>query len=147
MMNKSVKPVSRTGFWALSRSLFRSPRAATAVEFALVTPVFLIMVIGIFEMSRAMWIKSSMQYAAEETTRYAIVNSSATTTDLEAYATTALSNSGMKISGASFIATLTVSGTITFIQVTGTYSFSSLVPLVPFPDVTLSVKSRIPRST
>ncbi len=73
--------------------------------------------------------------------------SEVTTAELETYADTALGNSGMQISGASFTVTLMVSGTVTYIQVTDSYSFSSLVPLVPFPDVTLSVKSRLPRST
>ncbi len=127
-------------FW----SVFVCRKAATAVEFALVAPVFLMMVIGIFEMSRAMWIKSSMQFAVEETTRHAIVNSSATASDLAAYALSELGSSGMNLSGASFSATLTVSGTITYVDIQGSYVFSSMVPLVPFPDVTLTAKSRVP---
>ncbi|MBT4890097.1 MAG: pilus assembly protein [Rhodospirillales bacterium] len=140
-MNKIISKLSKfTGV----RGLFRSRRAATAVEFALVMPIFLIMVIGIFEMSRAMWIKASMQFAAEETTRYAIVNTGETTATLETYALAELGNSGMNISGASFTATKTVSGSITYVDVSGTYTFSSMVPLVPFPDTVLSAKSRVP---
>ncbi|MBI1986167.1 MAG: pilus assembly protein [Rhodospirillales bacterium] len=44
-------------------------RGATAVEFAIVAPLFLAMMVGVFELSRAMWIKASMQYAVEETSR------------------------------------------------------------------------------
>jgi Flp pilus assembly protein TadG len=129
------------------RHFIGNRRAATAVEFALVSPIFLIMIIGIFEMGRAMWIKSSLQYAVEETTRYAIVNTSATTTELSNYALAELSDIGMNITGASFTATQSVSGSITYISITGSYTFSVLVPLVPFPDTVLSAKSRVPIST
>ena len=61
---------------------------ATAVEFALFVPLFLLMTIGIFEVGRALWVKSMMQYAVEETTRYAMVraSSSYSASDLQTYA-------------------------------------------------------------
>ncbi len=61
---------------------------ATAVEFALIVPIFLLMTIGVFEIGRALWVKAMMQYAVEETTRYAMVraSSSYSATDLETYA-------------------------------------------------------------
>ena len=128
------------------RRLAGSRRGATAVEFAMVAPIFIIMVAGVFEMGRAMWIKSSMQYAVEETTRYAIVNTSASTSTLATYASTAYSSSGNSISGATFAATQTTVSGITYISITGSYDFTVIIPLVPFPDVTLSAKSRIPIS-
>jgi len=112
----------------------------------MVAPIFLIMVIGVFEMGRAMWIKSSMQYAVEETTRYAIVNTSATTSALASYASTAFSASGINITGVNFAATQQTTGGKTYVTITGTYAFSVIVPLVPFPDVTLNAKSKIPIS-
>ncbi len=137
----------RKKFCLFDRSLADSRSGATAVEFALVAPVFLIMAIGIFEMGRAMWIKSSMQYAVEETTRYAIVNPTASATTLQTYATSTLTDMGFGYSGGvTFTATETSSGGVTYKQILGTYSFSVLVPLVPFPDVTLNAKSRVPVS-
>ena len=128
------------------RRIRRSQRGATAVEFALVAPIFLIMVIGVFELGRAMWIRASMQYAVEETTRYAIVNTSATTSALATYAASAYSSSGINISGATFSATQATTSGITYVTITGSYDFSVIVPLVPIPDITLSAKSRIPVS-
>lgn len=133
--------------WNPVDRLLVSRCGATAVEFALIAPIFLIMVIGIFEMGRAMWIKSSMQFAVEEASRYAIVNPTATTSTLETQATTALTDMGVGFSGdVTFTATEIVSGSRTFKQILGSYSFTVLVPLVPFPDVTLSAKSRVPVS-
>jgi len=128
------------------KKLAASRRGATAVEFAMVAPIFIIMVAGVFEMGRAMWIKSSMQYAVEETTRYAIVNTSASTSTLATYASTAYSSSGNSISGATFAATQTTVSGRTYILITGSYDFTVIIPLVPFPDVTLSARSRIPIS-
>jgi len=136
------------------QTLFRNPfrrfinsrKGATAVEFALIAPVFLIMVIGVFELGRAMWIKASMQYAVEETTRYAIVNTGASTSTLAAYAQSAYSSSGINITGATFNASQATSGGKTYVTITGSFNFSVLVPIVPMPDVTLSAKSRIPIS-
>ncbi len=114
---------------------------ATAVEFAIVAPLFLVMVYGVMEVGRALWIKSTMQFAVEETTRYAMVNTSASTSTLVTYAYTKLS--GMNSTGITFTATLTT-GTPNFMTVAGTYDFTALVSLVELPDFTLNASSRVP---
>jgi Flp pilus assembly protein TadG len=40
-----------------------------AVEFAMIIPVLLLLIIGIFEFGRAYWIQNTLQYAAEQTAR------------------------------------------------------------------------------
>lgn len=49
-----------------------SQRGQNVVEFALVIPMFLTVVVGIFEMGRAAWIFASVYTASREATRYAI---------------------------------------------------------------------------
>jgi hypothetical protein len=49
-------------------------RAQALVEFALVMPVFLLLVTGIFDVARAVWQENTLAYAAREGTRYAIVH-------------------------------------------------------------------------
>ncbi len=49
-------------------------RAQSLVEFALVLPIFLLIVTGIFDVARAVWQENSLAYAAREGTRYAIVH-------------------------------------------------------------------------
>jgi Flp pilus assembly protein TadG len=49
-------------------------RAQALVEFALVLPVFLLLVTGIFDAGRAVWQENTLAYAAREGTRYAIVH-------------------------------------------------------------------------
>jgi len=124
------------------RSFLACCRGATAVEFAIVAPLFLTMMVGVFELSRAMWIKASMQYAVEETSRYALVNTSFSAATLQTYAESKLSDAGVGTTGMSF--TITADGTVADIQVS--YSFETLTSLLPFPSLTLTAKSRVPLS-
>ncbi|MGR0158900.1 TadE/TadG family type IV pilus assembly protein [Paenarthrobacter nitroguajacolicus] len=56
----------------------RAPRerGAVAVEFALVLPIFLLLVLGIFEFGRAFNIQISLSEAAREAARYAAIHQS-----------------------------------------------------------------------
>jgi hypothetical protein len=60
-----------------ARRFFREDdRAQALVELALVMPIFLMLVTGIFDVSRAVWQENTLAYAAREGTRYAIVHGS-----------------------------------------------------------------------
>lgn len=65
-MRKQKDP-KRSHFGARRREL-----AQNIVEFAIAAPVFLSMVIGIFEFSRALFVLASVYTAAREAVRYAI---------------------------------------------------------------------------
>lgn len=53
-------------------------KGAVAVEFALVLPIFLVLVLGIFEFGRGFNIQISLSEAARESARYAAVHSMST---------------------------------------------------------------------
>ncbi|WP_347108045.1 TadE/TadG family type IV pilus assembly protein [Paenarthrobacter sp. S56] len=54
----------------------RKEAGAVAVEFAIVLPVFLLLVLGIFEFGRALNIQVSLSEAAREAARYAAIHQS-----------------------------------------------------------------------
>jgi Flp pilus assembly protein TadG len=54
-------------------------RGQSLVEFALLLPVMLLIVTGLFDVARAVWQENTLAYAAREGTRYAIVHGSAGT--------------------------------------------------------------------
>lgn len=54
-----------------------SRRGQTLVEFALILPVFIMLVVGILDFGRAVWATSALASAAREATRYAIVHGGA----------------------------------------------------------------------
>ncbi|MDQ2913515.1 MAG: pilus assembly protein [Chloroflexota bacterium] len=58
------------------RGFHRGEGAQTLVEFALVLPLFLLLVTGLFDVARAVWEENTLAYAAREGTRYAIVHGS-----------------------------------------------------------------------
>lgn len=55
----------------------RDDRGQSLVEFALVIPIFLLIVTGLIDVARAVWQENTLAYAAREGTRYAIVHGSA----------------------------------------------------------------------
>ncbi|MBC7953640.1 MAG: pilus assembly protein [Rhodospirillaceae bacterium] len=123
------------------RTLLRNRRGATAVEFALVLPVFLSFLLGTMEVGRFLWVRSTLQFAAEEATRYAIAHSTAGTAEISAQAKASLAgleSASVQINVASSSATVTVRLTHDFQLVTA--------GLLPFSTVSLSATSQFPRN-
>jgi Flp pilus assembly protein TadG len=50
------------------------PRGQAMVEFALVIPVFILLMVGIFDLGRVVWVNDTLNTAAREAARYAIVH-------------------------------------------------------------------------
>ena len=55
----------------------RRDEGQALVEFALVLPVLLMLILGLFDVARAVWQENTLAYAAREGTRFAIVHGSA----------------------------------------------------------------------
>jgi Flp pilus assembly protein TadG len=143
-MSLPKKSEDRFAFRALFLRLRKNRWGATAVEFALVFPVFIVMVAGIVELSRAMWIKATLQFAIEQTARHAVVNTSLTTDELETYAATQLpSLSGDDIT---FTATSTSTGGFDYVTLSASYSFTTVIPIVDIPTIALNASTRVPIS-
>src|SRR4051812_46748295 len=58
----------------------RRTRGQALVEFALILPVFLIMLMGVIDLGRAIWAQNSLAAAAREGARLAIVHGGSATT-------------------------------------------------------------------
>lgn len=122
----------------------RGERGATAVEFALVAPVFLLFVLGIIDLGRLFYIKNIMQYAVEQTARYAMVHPTASQVGLETYAS---AQADPLFAGITFIADVPgtdVVGGVSYRSISASYTFSYMTPLITVNDVALSSNSRTP---
>ncbi|HEV2968401.1 MAG TPA: TadE/TadG family type IV pilus assembly protein [Pirellulales bacterium] len=111
------------------RANLRYRRGAAAVEFALVAPVFFILLFGLIEYGRAVMVQQILTNAAREGGRVAILTT-ATSTSVKSAVTTYLTNAG--ISGATPTvspdpATATSGQTIT-VQVTVPFTSVSWLP-------------------
>src|SRR2546428_11114456 len=79
---RQLQPFDDDEALLLSR-LFRFVRARQGergqalVEFALLLPLMLLIITGLFDVARAVWQENTLAYAAREGTRYAIVHGSA----------------------------------------------------------------------
>jgi Flp pilus assembly protein TadG len=58
----------------LLRRFHRGEGAQSLVEFALILPIFLLLITGLFDLARAVWQENTLAYASREGTRYAIVH-------------------------------------------------------------------------
>ncbi len=119
-------------------------RGVAAVEFALVAPFFLMMVLGLIDFGRMFWVKSTMQFVVEQSARHAMVNPAITTTLLEDYADTQSANIGL--TNATFIATSSSSGGINYMSIRGSYTFTFITPLITSTGVDLAALSKTPVS-
>ena len=64
----------------LQRSVRRGESGQATVEFALAIPLLLLVVLGIFDLARAVWQENTLAFAVREGARYAIVRGSLCTT-------------------------------------------------------------------
>jgi TadE-like protein len=69
--------------FARLRSLRAHEAGSQAIELALTLPVFLVLFFGVIECGRLLFTYAALNFAAEEATRYAIVNYEASITDIE----------------------------------------------------------------
>lgn len=119
----------------------RDRRGASAVEFAFAMPVLIVLLIGVFEFGRLFWTWTTLQYAAEQTGRYAMSKPTATAADLTTYLRSRLPG----VRSAAVVVDVspeTVDGIDYMVIVTRiNYSFLSLLPINP---VDLEGRSRVP---
>ena len=111
--------------------LLRARGGATAAEFAAILPALLAISLGIMEFGRLMWTKSALNYAVEEAARCAAINTSTcgTQAQVQSYAA---SHAGQTFAVSVFTLSTLACGT----QVSATYPFQFVVPLVDY-SVTL----------
>ena len=117
-------------------------KGSVAVEFALIIPVALTILFGIVEVGRAMWVRTSLQFVAEEGTRYMMVHQNAPDAELSAFALGKL----VGIDPASVDLSLvreTVDGT-DFVTINATFQFQYVASLIGGEPFILTGSSRAP---
>ena len=132
--------------------LWRAQGGATAVEMAFLLPVFMLFLLGICELGRALWTQTALQFAVEAAARCAAVSPSlctaagGTSMDVPGYA--ASQAFGMTIPSTVFTYTPNATCGVTSgatgsggAQVTASYAFPAIVPALVPVNVTLSAKS------
>jgi hypothetical protein len=135
-------------------------RAQALAEFALVAPVFFLVLFAIVEAGRFMFYYETLNNATREGARYAIVNganSLGCSTGPAAPGTTSCDPSGddvrdhvrntaLGMPGSAIAVTSTWqpdNGRGSLVSVESTYTYSSLIPIVPLPAITVEAESTL----
>ena len=134
----------------------RNSRAQALVEFALVAPLFFLLLFAIIDFGRYVYYVQILNNAAREGTRYAIVHGSAS---LDPTGPGSADQFGAKVKGVVRNYAIGVIGTDAVlaidpqwapnnvrgnpVTVKVTYQFRSVLPLVPLPPVTIRGESTL----
>lgn len=120
--------------------LWSCKKGTVAIEMAFVLPLLLVLILGILEFGRAMWIRQTLQFAVEEAARSAIADSTLTPT--------AIGNlvSADMIGVQGVTPTVVATSTASQVSIVASYSFTFLVPhLLPFGPLALTAQCVFPR--
>ncbi|MGQ0663793.1 MAG: TadE/TadG family type IV pilus assembly protein [Pseudomonadota bacterium] len=116
---------------------------AAAAEFALVSPLLILLIVGLIEFGRLFWLQNTMQFVAEEGGRFAAVRTTATMQQVTDFARSRIF--GFDPATVTITATTEMNGAIQFVTVTTTYDFRFIVTLIPGGPMVLTGRSRLPR--
>lgn len=129
----------------------RANNAGTSIiEFGIAGPVVLMAIIGCVEFGRFFWIRNTLEYAVEEAGRYAVINKTATQTDIQ---TRIRANvMGIDPTLINVTVTPTAASTVTYKTIIATTGASGTTPagyvslmggLLPVANMPLRVETRI----
>lgn len=116
------------------------------IEFALLIPVFMMIVVGIVDLGRAVWAKSSLGYLAGETARYASMHSTrsndpVTSGDVFKYVeqrAIGLNPEHLTVD-TTWVPNNAPGGVV---RINLSYDFQFLTPLIPTDQITLTANAR-----
>ena len=123
--------MSRLKFYRLISRLARlwaDERGANAVEFAIVAPLLIAMLFGIFEFGQAVWTQGILDYAVEQAARCASINTTTCGSSAAIATYASQQTSPLNLAASVFSATTPTCGN----QVTASYTFSFVgtMPLI-----------------
>lgn len=127
----------------LSRAarLLRDRRGASTVEIAFALPIFVALLLGAFEFGRLFFTWSTIQYATEQTGRFAMSKPAATASELSTYLKTRLP--GIVANTVAIDVAPEADAGVNYMVIVARvhFSFMSIFPITP---VDLEGRSRVP---
>jgi Flp pilus assembly protein TadG len=126
----------------IPRNFWRQNGGASALEFALVLPLFATMLFGTIHMGIAYYYAGSVQYALERTARLTMVDQDMSAGQVQ----TAFDNELSVFTDQSIVVNYSVdtSGDVPIAALNATYAYEVIVPLVPAFTLTFDAEARVP---
>lgn len=141
------------------RKLWRSQAGAAGVEFALIGPLFAIVLMGTYDFARLFWNQNILELAIQQTGRYALANPSLGNTNFQTYCNNLLTSYGSVVDGITGMSISCTSGNTThtdgdnvkttYAQITadGHFKFSVWCPSGVCGILAMDAKAIVPIST
>jgi len=126
-----------------TRSFWRNESGASALEFAMTFPAFVMLVFGTIQMGYAIFCGSTVQYALERVAREVMVDSTMTQSVVQSHFDDQLKS--MKGPKATINYSVDTSGPIPIAQLSATYTHKVIIPLVPEFTLTFTSDTRVPQ--
>jgi Flp pilus assembly protein TadG len=123
------------------RQLPGDRRGLAALEFSLLLPLFLLLILGVMQLGQLFWTQTALQHAVEMAARCASVNTTACGTAAQVQTYAATQAYGMAVAPATFTVTTPTCGN----NVAATSTFAFLTTLFPVSNITLQAQSCYPR--
>ena len=125
------------------KKIWKNNEGVEAIEMAAVLPIFLLFVLGIIEFGRAYWIEHSMQLSIDEAGRYAMLNITATDSQIIAVAKANLY--GLNPNNFNVTSTSQTINSLNYKNIQASYVFTLSVPnLFPISSINLSRQTTVP---
>jgi Flp pilus assembly protein TadG len=132
---------------SVERGLRRLPgdrSGAAAIEFALVFPVLVTLLIGLLQLGWALHCASSVRWALETSARTLLLNPGATAGDLKTAMVAKLSNVADSSNLSVTLTTQTAAGGAKVLHAASTYAYVLQVPLLPGWTLTFNAATDVP---
>lgn len=132
----------------LLRRLMGDRKGATAVEFAVISPLLVMVIFGVLEVGRVLYVHSTIQHAVEVSGRYAMVHPDAPLGDLRKIANenglTLLGNNAAGTSTVGFNVSTVAFPTMKVLVITADIPYQMSVPFVSTMKFTITAQTRVP---
>lgn len=129
---------------AEKQTVFENDEGTSAVEFALLAPVFMIIVFGIMNLGMAFYSGFTVQWAIERSSRQLFIDETMTAADLQAIVDERLARIGVDLNVV--VGMTTEAGTQTDVAViTSDYIYALEPPLLDPIPITFTTRTLVPR--
>jgi Flp pilus assembly protein TadG len=126
-----------------AQRLWTNDSGASALEFAMTLPAFVMMVFGTIQFGYAFFCGSTVQFALERVARIVMVDNSITQSSAQSHFDTELDNMGGP--EATLTYTVDTTGPIPIARLQATYNHHVVIPLVPEFTLTFVTDTSVPQ--
>lgn len=131
-------------FRVLATPILRRRRGSVILQVGIALPVFIVAILGVLEFGRVLWMRSTLQFAAEEAARQAMISTTWTPTSLTALLRSRIV--GVDPNAVQIAVTPETVGGVAFVSIAASLP-QNLVSIIGVNMVTVRGFARVPVAT